>query len=57
MILSSKFCRYNLPLWLAAHERDRHRYPRHVRALADRHGLTLPTARTIAELAGIGGGR
>lgn len=47
----------NLPLWRWAADRDRRRYPRHVRALADRFGLPLATAATVAELAGIGGGR
>lgn len=31
-------------------------YPKPVQILAKRHGFTLETAATIAELAGIGGG-
>lgn len=45
-----------LPLFDWVNTRDRRYYPRHVRALAARYGLTLPTAATVCELAGIGAG-
>jgi hypothetical protein len=46
----------SLPLIVWADARERRRYPRHVRALAARYGLTLPSAATVCELAGIGQG-
>jgi len=44
----------SLPLLAWADARDRRIYPRHVRALAAHYGLTLPTAATVCELAGLG---
>jgi len=41
-------------LFAWADEHDRRSYPRHVRTLAARFGLTLPMAATVCELAGIG---
>lgn len=40
--------------WAADCDRARTRYPRSARLLARRFGLSLATAATIAELAGIG---